>query len=166
MIEIIAQTPSRGRSAGMLLVFLAMTLGRLVFGARITAISVGTWYQSLHKAWFTPPDRVFGPVWAALYIVMAVAAWRVWRHRGARGRNAALLLFTLQLFLNLVWSYLFFGYQMIFLALVELVILEIVIVATGICFYRIDRWAGILFAPYVIWVAFAGLLNAAIYALN
>jgi benzodiazapine receptor len=150
----------------MLAVFLAMTIGRLKYGANITATSVGIWYQALHKASFNPPDWVFAPVWTLLYLAMAVAAWRVWRRLDASGRPLALALFTLQLTLNLIWSYLFFGYQMVVAAFVELIVLEISIVATFICFNRIDRWAGILFIPYVVWVAFAGVLNAAIIILN
>jgi benzodiazapine receptor len=166
MISKNPKTPSRGRSIAMLAVFLAMTLGRLQYGATITAISAGTWYQALHKVSFNPPDWVFRPVWITLYLAMSVAAWRVWRRSDASGRRFALALFTLQLFLNAVWSYLFFGYQMVGVALIELIVLEISIVATFVCFNRIDRWAGILFIPYVLWVAFAGILNAAIFALN
>ncbi|MEO7761553.1 MAG: TspO/MBR family protein, partial [Casimicrobiaceae bacterium] len=106
------------------------------------------------------------PVWTVLYLAMAIAAWRVWRRVGVDGRRIALLMFGLQLSLNLYWSYLFFGTQMIGLALAELIVLLGAIAVTWRQFHAIDRLAGILFVPYVAWVAFAAVLNAWIFALN
>lgn len=146
--------------------FLAVCLGVSGIGGAITATSVGDWYQSLQKPPFNPPDWVFAPVWTTLYVLMAVAGWRVWRGAQPEAGRKALLVFALQLGLNLAWSFLFFGLQRIDLALVEVVILLLAIVANTILFWRIDRLAGALFVPYVLWVAYATLLNASLWRLN
>ena len=117
----------------MLCLFLSMTIGRLKAGAALTSVGSGIWYHSLNKAAFNPPDWVFAPVWTCLYILMAVAAWRVWRCIDATGRRLALLLFTLQLSLNLYWSLLFFEQQLVGLALAELLLL------LGVISYKIGR---------------------------
>ena len=150
----------------MLCIFLAMTLGRLELGSKITKSSVDTWFEALNKPWFTPPNFVFNPIWAFLYFTMAVAAWLVWRHFESGLRRKALTVFMLQLTLNLGWSVLFFGMQRIDLALAELTILQGFVVYTWILFRTIDRRAGILFLPYTIWVGFALALNGGIFLLN
>jgi tryptophan-rich sensory protein len=134
----------------------------------VTASSVGTWYAGLAKPSFNPPNWVFGPVWTALYLMMAVAGWRVWRRRGADARLAmrALGAWALQLALNLCWSLVFFGARLIGAALVEIAVLFAAIVVTALLFWRIDRVAGALLIPYAAWVAFAALLNAALWRLN
>ncbi len=134
-------------------------------GGLITAGSVESWYPTLEKPSFNPPSWVFAPVWTVLYVAMGVAAWRVWRRRHA-GSARALVVFGVQLALNLLWSALFFGLQNPGLALIEIVVLLIAMVVCGLMFWRIDRWAGLLFVPYAGWVAFATVLNAAIWSLN
>lgn len=138
----------------------------LGIGGFVTANSVDTWYQTLQKPPFSPPDWIFAPVWTALYVLMAIAAWRVWRHRPSDVRWWALAAFFVQLGFNLAWSLIFFGQQQIGLALVEIVVLLIVIVATSFLFWHIDRLAGALMAPYALWVAFASALNASLCLLN
>jgi translocator protein len=133
-------------------------------GGAVTRTSVETWYPTLARPAFTPPDWVFGPVWTVLYAMMALAAWLVWRRIGWQG--SALLLFFVQLALNLLWSILFFGLQLVGLALVDIVVLVIVIALTTIAFWWVDRRAGLLFVPYGIWVAYAGILNGAIWHLK
>ena len=135
-------------------------------GAIVTATTVGTWYPTLHKPPFNPPDWVFAPVWTTLYVFIGVAGWRVWRRARWEVTRIALMVFAAQLALNLLWSLVFFGLQQISLALVEIVILLLAIIANTILFWRIDRWAGALFAPYVLWVAFATVLNASLWLLN
>jgi len=135
-------------------------------GGAVTATSVGTWYAALAKPAFNPPDWVFGPVWTALYLMMAIAAWRIWRLRAAANARAALALWALQLALNLCWSFVFFGARAIGAALAEILVLLAAIVATAVLFWRLDRPAALLFAPYIAWVAFAAVLNAAIWRLN
>ena len=155
-----------GRDVLALVVFLALCLGVSGLGGAITATSVGTWYQTLEKPPFNPPDWVFAPVWTTLYVLMAIAAWRVWRRRGAEGRRTALSVFALQLGLNLAWSFLFFGLRRIDLALLEVTVLLAAIATTAVLFWRIDRWAGALFVPYLLWVAYATALNASLLLLN
>jgi tryptophan-rich sensory protein len=141
-------------------------LGVSAIGGAITATSVGTWYQELEKPPFNPPDWVFAPVWPTLYIMMGIAGWRVWRRRGVRVRQKALVLFVAQLSLNLAWSFLFFGLQRVDLALIDIVILLLAIAANAIFFWRIDQVAGLFFAPYVLWIAYATVLNASLWLLN
>ena len=157
---------SAGRQALALSAFVAVCLAIGAIGGAVTSTSVGTWYQQLRKPSFNPPDWVFGPVWTVLYIAMAVAAWRVWRRLGLGDTRYSLSLFAIQLFLNLAWTILFFGFQQIGLALVEIVVLFAVILATAIAFWRRDRGAGLLFVPYLGWVGFAALLNASLWRLN
>lgn len=135
-------------------------------GGAVTASSVGIWYQTLDKPSFNPPDWVFAPVWFALFAMMAISAWRVWRRAGRQGARAPLVLFVVQLALNLGWSTLFFGLRNVGAALVEVTVLLAAVVATTVLFWRIDRWAGALFVPYIAWTAFAVVLNAAIWRLN
>ncbi len=147
-------------------VFLALCLAVSAVGGAATASSVGTWYRTLAKPPFNPPDWVFAPVWTELFFMMAIAGWRVWRRGGLRKARLALTLFALQLALNLAWSIVFFGLRSIGAALVEIVVLLLAILATTAVFWRHDRVAGVLFIPYATWVAFAAVLNAAIWQLN
>ncbi len=156
----------RHRDIAGLLAFLVICLGISVAGGAATASSVGTWYQTLQKPSFNPPNWLFAPVWTALYIMIAVAGWRVWRAHGLRGARAAMALFAVQLALNLAWSFLFFGYRMIGAALIEIVLLLMAILVTTVLFWKRDRLAGMLFVPYAGWVAFATILNFALWRLN
>lgn len=155
-----------GRDVLGLVFFLIVCLAVSGIGGAITATSVGTWYQALEKPFFNPPDWVFAPVWTALYVMMAIAGWRVWRRARFEARWTALSVFALQLGLNLTWSFLFFGLQRIDLALVEIVILLLAIIANAVVFWRIERLAGALFVPYALWVAYATALNASLWLLN
>ena len=146
--------------------FVVLCLSVSAIGGAVTATSVDTWYQSLSKPPFNPPDWVFGPVWITLYIFMAIAAWRVWRAERFLMKRQALLAFFVQLGLNLAWSFIFFGAQRIGLALVEIVLLLAAIVVNAVLFWRIERLAGALLVPYVLWVGFAAGLNFALWVLN
>jgi translocator protein len=126
----------------------------------------GGWYDSLDKPFFTPPAWLFGPVWTLLFVLMAVAAWLVWRRRGFSGASVALSLFGVQLVLNALWSIVFFGLEAPGLALVEILVLLAAIVLTALAFLQVSRPAALLMAPYIAWVAFATLLNAGIWLLN
>lgn len=150
----------------VLLLFIAVTFAAAGIGGAATASSVGAWYPTLAKPAWNPPSWVFGPVWSTLYLLMAVAAWRVWRHREHPQRRAALAWFFVQLALNALWSVLFFGLRRPDLALIEIVILLATLVATGWKFWGIDRVAALLWAPYVAWVGFATVLNGTIWWLN
>ncbi len=135
-------------------------------GAVVTLSSVETWYPALVKPAFNPPAWVFGPVWSLLYAMMAVAAWRVWLTALSARRTRALALFFVQLGLNTLWSLLFFGYQQVGLALINIFALLIAIAITAKWFYRCDPISGWLFVPYILWVSFATALNVSIWFLN
>ena len=161
-----AIVPKKAGILSDLLTFIILCLAVSGIGGAITATSVDTWYQALEKPPFNPPDWVFAPVWTALYILMGIAAWRVWRLRSFEATGKALAVFAVQLGLNLFWSFLFFGLQRIDLALVEIVILLCAIITNTIMFWRIDRLAGLLLVPYAAWVTYATVLNASLWLLN
>ncbi len=139
----------------------AMTAG--LVGSRFMP---GEWYASLDKPSWNPPSAVFGPVWTVLYVLMGVAAWLVWKRAGFAGAPVALGLFGLQLVLNALWSYLFFGLQQPALAFIEIVVLWFAILATTIAFWRVSVPAGMLLLPYLAWVGFASALNLRLWRLN
>jgi len=124
------------------------------------------WYARLAKPSFTPPDWVFGPVWGALYLLMAFAVWRVVKRPASPARAVALALFFLQLTLNAAWSWMFFGAHSPLLGLLNIIPQFLLIVATVVAFLRLDRLAGLAMAPLAAWVGFAVALNAAIWQLN
>jgi tryptophan-rich sensory protein len=148
-----------------LLVILLACFGVAGLGGYWTALSVDTWYAGLAKPPWTPPDWVFGPVWTALYLGMAVAAFLVWRERSPHTRTAQIL-FGVQLLLNLAWSGLFFGLRNPGAALVDILLLWVAIFATWRAFRRISPAAGWLMAPYLLWVSYAVTLNFAIWRMN
>lgn len=141
---------------GLLVLCLAVGAG----AGALTAQSVTTWFPTLTKPWFNPPPWIFAPVWTTLYVMMAVAAWLVWLRKGS------LVLFYVQLALNFAWSLLFFGLHSPVLALVDIVALWVLILATLLAFWKVDRRAGWLLVPYLAWVSFASVLNASIWWLN
>lgn len=149
-----------------LFIFLSVCFLRFEIGSWVTASSVSTWYRSLHKASFNPPEGYFSPVWIILYFMMALAGWRIWRIGDSRAERIALIFFAVQLALNMVWSVLFFGYQRIDLALAEMLVLLLTVMSTTILFWRIDRLAGLLLVPYLVWLGFATVLTAWIWRLN
>lgn len=145
----------------------AFLIGTLVIGATASAFTepnIAGWYASLAKPSFNPPNFVFAPVWTALYVAMAVAAWRAWRIVGVM--SAALMLYFLQLTLNFAWSLIFFSLHLIDVAFIDIAALWIAILATSIAFFRADRVAGLLMLPYLGWVSFAAALNWEILRLN
>ncbi len=146
--------------------FLLLSLAVSALGGLATSTSVGSWYQTLAKPAFSPPDRVFGPVWTLLYVLMAIAGWRVWRLPASGLRRLALCAYAVQMALNLLWSFLFFGARAIGPALAEIVLLLAAIAVTTRLFWQLDRPAGLMFLPYLLWVGFATVLNAALWWLN
>ncbi len=157
---------TRWVSLGMLGVFVATCFVVAVAGGIVTATSVGDWYRNLNKPPFNPPDWLFPPVWNALFLMMAFAAWRVWRATEWGRARVPLGLFFFQLAFNLAWSVLFFGLHAVAMALADLVILWGLIAATTYRFWQVDRIAGALMIPYLVWVSFAGVLNGYILAAN
>lgn len=154
------------RRIAALIVFVGLCLAVGAVGGWVTAGSVKDWYPTLHKPSFNPPDWLFGPVWTVLYVMMGVAAWRVWLKAWGDRARRPLILFALQLVLNLGWSVAFFGLHAIGAAVVVIVALEAAILATMLLFLRIDGLAAALLVPYALWVAFATVLNVAIWRLN
>ena len=126
----------------------------------------GEWYASLAKPAWNPPSAVFAPVWTLLYAMMGVAAWLVWRQMGFRGAALPLSLFLVQLVLNALWSYLFFGLHRPDLALLDIVTLWVTILVVLVLFWRVSVPAGILLLPYLCWVGFASFLNFTLWRLN
>lgn len=147
--------------AGWLVVcFIAAAIG----GA--ASIQAGPFYTQLLRPDWAPPPSIFGPVWTVLYALMGVAAWLVWRDGGFRAAKSALTLFLVQLALNALWSWLFFGWHRGALAFADTLLLWALIVATLIAFWRIKPLAGALLVPYLLWVSFASALNYHVWQLN
>lgn len=147
--------------------FLAICLAAGGLGGWATAGPVVEWYPTLNKPSWNPPAWIFGPVWTLLYVLMAIAAWLVWRI-GTTGANVswALRLFFVQLALNTAWSFIFFGAQSPGLAFAEIIVLLAAILLTTRQFFRHNQNAGLLLLPYVAWVSFASILNFTIWRLN
>lgn len=150
----------------MLVVFVGLCLAVGALGGWVTAGSVKTWYTTINKPSFTPPNWVFGPVWTGLYVLMGIAAWRVWCKARPDQLRVPLALFAVQLALNLAWSVVFFGAHRIGGAVVVIVGLEAAILATMVAFRRMDGLAALLLVPYALWVAFAAVLNVAVWKSN
>lgn len=124
-------------------------------------------YNSLVKPSFSPPSWVFGIVWPILYLLMGIAAYRVWmKGRGEIKSTKALILYGIQLTLNFMWTIIFFRWRLIGLAFFELMLLLIFILLTTFEFFRLDKVAGFLMIPYILWVSFAGVLNFTFWMLN
>lgn len=157
----------RARDIGIMLVFIfgCELIGGL--GGIVSASAIGTWYQSLHKPSYTPPDWIFGPAWTTLYAVMGIAAYLVWREGfGKRIVKAALFAFAIQLFFNALWSPLFFGLHSPLLAMVDIIFLWVALVITTAYFFHVITTAGLLMLPYLAWVSFATVLNYGLWRLN
>lgn len=144
---------------------LALFVLLVVGGGSLIGINTapGEWYQSLQKPPFNPPDWIFGPVWTILYVLIAVAGWRIWRERATRGAMTA---WWMQLGLNFLWSPVFFTLNSIGLALIIILALLVTIIVFIRITWSRDRISSVLFMPYLAWVAFATLLNASIWYLN
>ena len=158
----------RSRSRGLLSLGVSVVVCLLAgaVGGLATSTSVDTWYPGIAKPSWNPPAAVFGPVWTTLFVMMALSVWLVWRRRAAVDIRPALLLFGAQLFLNICWSVIFFGFRQPGAAFAELVVLWIAIAATVRSFWKISPPAAGLLLPYLGWVSFAALLNFAIWRLN
>lgn len=134
-------------------------------GAVASVQAEGFYLQLVRPDW-APPAAVFGPVWTALYALIGIAAWLVWREKGFHAARAALILFLIQLVFNALWSWLFFAWHSGAWAFADIVLLWLLIVATVIAFWRVRRLAGALLFPYLLWVSFASVLNYSVWRLN
>ena len=154
---------SAGKSTIGLVGWLVVTFAAGWIGSRFMP---DAWYASLVKPSWNPPNAIFGPVWSVLYVLMGVAAWLVWRRAGFSDAGAALIVFVVQLVLNALWSYLFFGLHRPDMAFFDIVALWAVILVVVVLFWREDRLAGGLMVPYAVWVTFASYLNFVLWRLN
>jgi benzodiazapine receptor len=149
-----------GLAGWLLLAFAAAAIGA------IGSAQAGTFYQQLVRPAWAPPAWLFAPVWTALYLLMAIAAWLVWRAHGLRRAGTALGLFLLQLVANAMWSWLFFVWRQGSLAFAEILLLWVLIVATIVSFRRLQAVAAALLLPYLAWVTFASVLTYSMWELN
>jgi len=149
-----------------LIFFLFVTFLAAFVGNFFTVSSIPTWYASLNKPSFSPPNWLFGPAWTVLYVLMAIAAFLVWKKRKESETKSSLCFYFAQLLLNSAWSVAFFGLQNPFLGFLVIIILWLLIVITMVKFWKIERVAGLLFIPYILWVSFATILNFAVWQLN
>jgi len=149
-----------------LIALLVLCLGVGWIGSTVTAPAVATWYPTLVLPSFRPGNAAFPIVWTILYVMMAVAAWLVWRKHPIGEVKGALALFGVQLALNLAWSFLFFGLRSPLLGLINIIALDLAIIATIVAFWWYDRKGALLLLPYLAWVLFASVLNAWIWANN
>lgn len=154
------QTQLVGLLAWLTVTFIAGGIGS------IPSIRAENFYQQLETPGWFPSSEIFSPVWIVLYVLMAIAAWQVWRIRGFDAARKALNLFLVQLVFNALWSWFFFAWQMGALALAEIMVLWALILATMIAFWHVRPLAGLLMLPYLLWVSFAVLLNYYAWQLN
>jgi len=131
-----------------------------------TATGIQSWYATLHKPSFNPPNYLFGPVWSFLYILMGVSLYIVWINGKGKNRIDALRIFTIQLTLNFLWSFLFFKFNLIGVAMLDILLIWITILLMIMFFSRVSKIAAYLQIPYLLWVTFASTLNGAIWLLN
>lgn len=151
----------------ILLIFVIVCELAGILATPFTINAIPSWYSTLNKPPFSPPNFVFGPVWTILYMLMGLSAFLVWQ-KGVKKEKVknALRLFALQLFLNFIWSILFFGLRSPLLGLIDILILWGLILITIIKFHRVSRTAAYLLIPYILWVSFATILNLSILLLN
>ena len=155
------------KSFAKFIVIILLCLATGYLGSIFTRQSIPTWYADLQKPSFNPPNWVFAPVWTALYLMMAVAAFII-SSKDLHNTNVkiALVVFFIQLLLNGLWTPIFFGAHLIFAALIEIIILWLSIILTIVLFWKVSIPASLLLLPYILWVTFAAVLNAAIWLLN
>lgn len=149
----------------ILSIFICQAAG--LIGTIFTMDSIPTWYAALNKPSFNPPNWLFGPVWTVLYLMMGISLFIVWKE-GLKNKivKSAFIIFMVQLFLNTIWSIVFFGMQSPAGGLIIIILLWIMILVTILKFLKISRVAGILLIPYLLWVSFATFLNYSIFILN
>lgn len=155
----------QARSWGGLVAWLALSFVAAAIGAAASIRAESFYGQMLRPDW-APPGAVFGPVWTILYALMGIAAWLVWRSKGFRGARLALALFFVQLAANALWTWLFFAWRLGAVAMADIILLWLLLVATLIAFWRIRPLAGVLLVPYLLWVSFAAALNFAVWQMN
>ena len=149
-----------------LIASLTLPLGFGAIAGMFTAEAIPVWYSTLNKPSFNPPNWIFGPVWTTLYLLMGISLFLIWKRSVSKERNLAIFVFFVQLALNFGWSFIFFYFNMIGFALIEIILLWVSIVIMLVLFYKIKPIAAYINIPYLLWVTFATILNACYYFLN
>jgi tryptophan-rich sensory protein len=145
-------------------ILLPLSVGAIA--GMFTSQAVPVWYASLNRPSFSPPNWVFGPVWTFLYILLGISFFLIWKEEASKERDLAIKVFSIQMLLNFAWSFLFFYFNLIGAALIEIILLWTSIAAMIYLFYKIKPFAAYLNIPYLLWVSFATILNAGYYFLN
>ena len=150
-----------------LIIALAIPLIVGAIAGFFTSTSVNGWFTTIHKPSFNPPDWIFAPVWTTLYILMGIAFYLVWKSNTEhKVKKVAIIFYSIQLVLNFLWSFIFFGYHQPGWALADIILLLAMILLTTLWFERISVAAAWLMVPYICWVSFATVLNYYIWKLN
>ncbi len=152
-----------------LIISIAICEGVGIIGGLITGSSIQTWFSTLNKPSFNPPNWIFGPVWTLLYLLMGIAVYLVWKrldHQASKDVKISLRFFGVQLALNFAWTILFFGLHSPLAAFIDICMLWLAIVGTISVFYKVSRISALLLLPYLAWVSFALCLNYALWQLN
>ena len=145
-------------------ILLPLSVGAIA--GMFTSQAVPTWYASLNRPFFSPPNWVFGPVWTTLYILLGISFFLIWKEEATKARDLAIKVFLIQMLLNFAWSFIFFYFNLIGAALIEIILLWISIASMIYLFYKIKPVAAYMNIPYLLWVSFATILNAGYYFLN
>lgn len=149
-----------------LVVSIILPLGLGAIAGIFTAKAIPEWYATLNQPSFNPPNWIFGPVWTSLYILLGISLFLIWKQPATIERNRAISIFIIQLILNFAWSFLFFYFHQIGLALIDIIALWVCIITMLVLFYRIKPLAAYINIPYFLWVTFATILNASYFMLN
>lgn len=136
-----------------------------IIGSAFTFSKITTWYANINKPSFTPPNFIFGPVWTLLYIILGISLYLIWNKIGDL-KNKTVYLFFIQLFLNSIWTILFFGFNLLLISYIEIIILGIFIIINMITFYKKSKTASLILIPYMLWIIFASFLTLFVYLLN
>lgn len=159
------QTPTTKKQIIGFIGWIVLCFAASAAGA-IASIQAKSFYGKLIQPEWAPPGWLFGPVWSTLFALMAIAAWLVWRDGGFTKHRGALTLFIVQLIPNVLWSWLFFAWNKGAYAFADILLLWILIAATIVSFWKINKIAGAMLVPYLLWVSFAAFLNYSVWQLN
>jgi len=149
-----------------LILCISLTLSIGAISGIATSSGINNWYVTLNKPVFNPPNYLFGPVWTVLYILMGVSFYLILQSKNPILKKRAIIIFFIQLFLNFCWSFLFFKFQLVGVALIEIIFIWVSIIIMIVAFYKISKAASFLQIPYLLWVSFASVLNGSIWILN
>jgi tryptophan-rich sensory protein len=153
-------------NAFKLFISLALPLLLGAIAGMFTAEAIPGWYDLLNRPSFNPPNWIFGPVWITIYVLMGISFFLIWKQSESKKRSQAITIFLIQMGLNFAWSFIFFHFKIIGLALIEILFLWLSIILMLVKFYKINPIAAYLNLPYLLWVTFAVILNAGYYLLN